>query len=145
MKLNKRQIKKRYPEITKQLADLEKRMINANKLHAKLLDLGIPGLWNPSHGLTSCTMGCTLNNLTGFKDERLTDILEKILSLDPTECSTSDYPNSLNRDYRFFFPGSIIVTVFAYVLDNSPTCRRVVVGERYVESRTEYEFALECD
>jgi hypothetical protein len=145
MKLTKRQFKKDFPDYAKQLDELQSRIAAAQELFVKLTNAGIPNIWTPSHSLTSCTMGVTLTNLTGFKDDRLVTVLDTVLSFDPEGCRSSDYPNNLNRDYRFDFPGSIIVCVYAYVVADSPTCRKVVVGEQYVEARTEYVFALECD
>jgi hypothetical protein len=67
----------------------------------------------------------------------LTDITEK----DNGKITTEDWATAVNRDFRFETK-EWRVCINAYVKDDSPTCRRIVVGTEMVE-RTIYEIA--CD
>jgi len=67
----------------------------------------------------------------------LTEITEK----DNGKITTEDWATAVNRDFRFETE-EWRVCINAYVKDDSPTCRRVVVGTEMVE-RTIYEIA--CD
>lgn len=83
----------------------------------------------------------SLYNLDSFKCEKLTEVLEYLLSLNPIESTTSQYAGSYNIDYYFEF-GYLRITVFAYVKHDSENCRRVVVGE---ETITQYKYEMVCD
>ena len=67
----------------------------------------------------------------------LTEITEK----DNGKITTEDWATAVNRDFRFETK-EWKVCINAYVKDDSPTCRRIVVGTEMVE-RTIYEIA--CD
>lgn len=67
----------------------------------------------------------------------LTEITEK----DNGKITTEDWATAVNRDFRFETE-NWRVCINAYVKDDSPTCRRIVVGTEMVE-RTIYEIA--CD
>ena len=67
----------------------------------------------------------------------LTEITEK----DNGKITTEDWATAVNRDFRFETK-EWRVCINAYVKDDSPTCRRIVVGTEMVE-RTIYEIA--CD
>lgn len=83
-----------------------------------------------------------LNNLDGFKDERLEAILWYLSTLDgERECKSSEYAQSLNRTYRFDF-GGFDVRVDATVRSDSPTCRKVVVSSELVKQDI---YAIQCD
>ena len=79
-------------------------------------------------------------NLESFKDDRLANVLG-YLSETMDNMKSEDWPQSLNRDYRFT-SSTHSVTVSAYVRDDSPTCRKVVVGS---ELRTVEKFEIVCD
>jgi hypothetical protein len=101
-----------------------------------------PGLLStPSASTERYSAYISKYNLESFKCEELTEILEFLLSLNPTETDTSQYASSYNTDYRFDFD-CIRITVFAYVKHDSPNCRRVVVGE---ETVTQYKYEMVCD
>jgi hypothetical protein len=92
---------------------------------------------------------CYLPNLDGFNDRKLTMILDSLLYVDGLEATkTSDYPNSLNRDFRFEFKygpawyEAIVVSIAAYVREDSPTCRKVLVG---TETKTVETYKIVCD
>jgi len=84
----------------------------------------------------------TLEDLESFKDDRLVSRLWYLSNLDGVrEPKSSDWAQSLNRDYRFDFDG-FSITISAYVKSDSPTCRKVVIG-----SKTEVinEYKIVCD
>jgi hypothetical protein len=83
-----------------------------------------------------------LNNLDGFKDERLEAILWYLSTLDGSrEPRSSEYAQALNRTYRFDFNG-FEVRVDAIVRSDSPTCRKVVVSSELVKQD---KYAIQCD
>lgn len=85
----------------------------------------------------------SLRQLQGLKDPRL----EKIITpfLDAPRSSCKDYPQYLNRDYIFDLPGGVVqVYIAAYVAEENPTCRRVLV-ERKVTPQVEEVYKLSCD
>ena len=80
--------------------------------------------------------------LDGFKDERLTKLLAKLIHADETK--TRDYAESLNRDFEFRFSvgetAEVQIVVQAYVKSDSPTCRKVLKSTKTeVVERKEYE------
>lgn len=83
-----------------------------------------------------------MNNLDGFKDERLESVLWYLSTLDgEREPRSSEYAQSLNRTYRFDFKG-FCVRVDATVRSDSPTCRKVVVSSELVKQD---KYAIQCD
>jgi hypothetical protein len=92
---------------------------------------------------------CYLPNLDGFTDRKLTMILDSLLYVNGLEpMQTTDYPNCLNRDFRFEFKygpswyETIVVSIAAYVREDSPTCRKVLVG---TETQTVEKYKIVCD
>ena len=82
-------------------------------------------------------------DLDSFKDKRFTNVLERFIDW---ETSTSDYTSGApNKDVRFdkWFEEpnvgrfSIVVTVMAYVKEDSPLCRIVTTGFKEEVVRTE--------
>lgn len=73
-------------------------------------------------------IGVTLFNLESFKCLQLETLLSTLNNIGDAKSST-DWPSSLNRDYKFDL-GYFDVSVSAYVRDDSPTCKRVVVGTK---------------
>jgi hypothetical protein len=97
--------------------------------------------------LYGARMTATMDGLEGFKDQRLCDTLGRLLDLGPTEDSTADFPDYMNRDFKFTFAGvlgNIELTLCAYVSTDSPTCRKVLtqVSTQVVEHKT---YELVCD
>ena len=83
-----------------------------------------------------------LENLDGFKDERLEAVLWYLSSLDgEREARSTEYAQLLNRTYRFQFNG-FTVRVDATVRSDSPTCRKVVVSSEVVKQD---KYAIQCD
>ena len=78
-----------------------------------------------------------MSNLDGFKDERLVDAIDRLMLCADWETETQDWAASLNRDFKFSVTttredGKRIwnhVTIAAYARSDSPTCRKVVVGQ----------------
>ena len=69
-----------------------------------------------------------LYSLESFKTLKLETILATLNNLGDAK-ATKDWPGSLNRDYKFDL-GFLDVNVSAYVREDSPTCKRVVVGTK---------------
>ena len=83
-----------------------------------------------------------LNNLDGFKDERLEAILWFLSTLDgEREAKSDEYAVALNRTYRFDF-GQFLVRVDATVRSDSPTCRKVLISSELVKQD---KYAIQCD
>ena len=83
-----------------------------------------------------------MENLDGFKDERLEAVLWYLSTLDGERDSRStEYAQLLNRTYRFQFDG-FTVRVDATVRSDSPTCRKVVVSSELVKQD---KYAIQCD
>lgn len=84
----------------------------------------------------------TMDQLESLKCQRLEMVLNGIMNLpDARVKGTSDWPNSLNRDYHFRV-ADISVTVAAYVRDDSPTCRKVLVR---TEMQPQNVYEIRCD
>jgi hypothetical protein len=84
----------------------------------------------------------TMHQLDSFKDNRLAAALWFLTSLDgQREVKTSDWAESLNRDYKFEFEGFDVI-ISAYVKSDSPTCRKVVIGTR---QEVVNEYKIVCD
>ena len=82
----------------------------------------------------------TLDNLESFKDAKLIAVLEYVSVF--TDTSTSkDWAQYLNRDFRFTSK-SVDVFIGAYVKEDSPTCRKVVIG---TELQTVEKYKIVCD
>ena len=82
----------------------------------------------------------SMRRLESFKDTRLTDFLDKLVAMDG-EMSSTDYASIMNRSFTCNF-SDFQVYIDAYVKDDSPTCRKVVIGTR-VEEVLDYEIV--CD
>lgn len=109
-------------------------------------------------GLYTVTVTVTLQNLDGFNAPRLMRALEPFAGPE-WKASTSDSPMSLNRDYRFTMPSphaadlsaqghafsdlELRVVICAYARNDSPTCRKVLVGKKR-RVTTEKVYAMEC-
>jgi len=87
----------------------------------------------------------TYYDLEGFKDLRLETTLEGLNFIGEIE-RTREYASVMNRDYIFRVPfadgTSMSVTVCAYVKEDSPTCRKIVVGQ---EIQTVDKYEIVCD
>jgi hypothetical protein len=96
---------------------------------------------------TSFTVALSLRGIEGFKCPALSAVLEYCNErCEPNSIGTSDWAESLNREFRFKltpeFGDNCTVTVNAYVKSDSPTCRKVVVGT-VIEEVKKYE--IQCD
>lgn len=81
-----------------------------------------------------------MRNLESFKDDRLVKVLS-YLSETMDDMKTEDWAQSVNRDFRFK-SGTHSVAISAYVREDSPTCRKVLVG---TELQTVEKFEIVCD
>ena len=86
------------------------------------------------------TVRAQLRDLESFKDAKLIAVLEYVSVF--TDTSTSkDWAAYLNRDFKFTSK-TIDVSIGAYVKEDSPTCRKVVVG---TEQQTIERYKIVCD
>ena len=79
-------------------------------------------------------------NLESFKDPKLVAILEYVSVFSDTSTS-KDWAQFLNRDFKFTSL-TIDIHIGAYVKDDSPTCRKVVIG---TELQTVEKYKIVCD
>jgi hypothetical protein len=86
----------------------------------------------------------SMYSLDSFKQSQLVSVLEylsdKTAELDGS-VNCEDYAASINRDFRFTTT-KWTASISAYVKDDSPTCRKVVIGTEMVE-KTKYQIV--CD
>ena len=82
----------------------------------------------------------SLYQLEGFKSLRLESVLWMLEEIGTLK-EQKEYPSCLNRDYKYEAHG-FQVRVCAYVKDDSPTCRKVVVG---TDTVTTPKYAIQCD
>ena len=82
----------------------------------------------------------SLSNLESFKCLELEVMLTTLMNIGEPG-NTSDWPSALNRDYKFKL-GAFDVVVSAYVRDDSPTCKRVVIG---TEMRQVDTYKIVCE
>lgn len=84
----------------------------------------------------------TMDRLESLKCQRLEMVLNGIINLPDAKATyTNDWPDSLNRDYHFTVAG-VNVTVAAYVRENSPTCRKVLIK---TEMKQQDVYEIRCD
>jgi len=100
----------------------------------------LPGSFTISLSCEKPVAYVRMYRLESFKDARLTDFLDKLVALE-AKMSSTDYASSLNRAFDCEF-SDFRVYIDAYVKDDSPTCRKVVVGTK-MEEVNEYEIV--CD
>lgn len=100
----------------------------------------LPGSFTISLSCEKPVAYVSMRRLESFKDSRLTDFLDKLVAMEG-EMSSTDYASIMNRSFTCNF-SDFQVYVDAYVKDDSPTCRKVVIGTR-VEEVLDYEIV--CD
>ena len=92
------------------------------------------------------TVSGSFYSIDSLKSPALIKVLSRFLDADLT--ATKDYAASLNRDYHFWFrlPEDewLRVRVCVYVRENSPTCRKVLVGSKDVVVH-EDQYQIVCD
>jgi hypothetical protein len=120
-----------------------------NAVKSKKLELRVKygRLFTDLPGSFSISLSCEkpvayvrMHRLESFKDARLTDLLDKLIALEG-DVSSTDYASIMNRSFTCNF-SDFQVYIDAYVKDDSPTCRKVVIGTR-VEEVLDYEIV--CD
>lgn len=106
-----------------------------------------PAYWSPEYASQDHLVSIliTARNLEGLKDPRL----EKLITpfLDAPESRSADYPAAMNRDYTFSYPageGKVTVSIAAYVKEENPTCRKILVERKTVTTLQEV-YKLACD
>ena len=132
----------------KQLQSARKQMMHIIKM---VCPKPIPSKWESKEYSITCRVDAVfskpdvclyLDNLDGFKDERLEAVLWYLSTLDgERQARSNEYAQILNRVYRFEFDG-FSVRVDATVRSDSPTCRKVVVSSELVKQD---KYAIQCD
>jgi hypothetical protein len=89
----------------------------------------------------SPTLRITVSGVPGFKDNRLASVLSMLMDQGFTESRTFESAEYLNREYSFT-RGDLDVEVNVYVASDSPTCRRIPVGEKTI---TQVQYEIQCD
>ena len=89
---------------------------------------------------TQPVFSINLYHLDGFKSLRLESVLWLLEEIGTLE-SQKEYASCLNRDYVYKVDGYKVM-LSAYVSDDSPTCRKIVVG---TETVTTPKYAIQCD
>jgi hypothetical protein len=82
-----------------------------------------------------------VSNVDGFKNEQVMAMFETMTDMGFESRKTHEYPEWLERNYPF---KRIDVTVAfdICVKSDSPTCRKVAIGE---ETVTQTKYAIQCD
>jgi hypothetical protein len=93
-------------------------------------------LWMSDEPVFSISMW----RLEGFKSLRLESILWLLEEIGTLE-EQKEYASCLNRDYTYKVDGYKVL-LSAYVKDDSPTCRKVVIG---TDTVTTPKYAIQCD
>lgn len=103
--------------------------------------------------VTGGSMHVTLrvDNLEGFKDERLAGILTTYEYLNPDKQTVNEFAQYYNKEFRFHWYDrtddgiglSVYVIVDATIKNDSSTCKRVVVGMSTPEPQPVYKMV--CD
>jgi hypothetical protein len=100
-------------------------------------------------GCGTVTVSCNMLALDSFKAPRLTRVLEQFCG-DEWRPETREWPSSLNMTYIFSMPSPAVdgltvrVKVDAYARNDSPTCKKVLVGKKRV-SHVEKTYRMECN
>lgn len=91
-----------------------------------------------------------VKDLDGFTDPRLEGILNSFEYLNPTHTEVSEYAGNLTKEFRYsydlqFNDGTItvIVEIDARVKDDSPTCRKEIVG--YTDPKPQPIYRIVCE
>lgn len=109
------------------------------------LDL-CPGTWNNTVYLT-----LTLENASGLNAEESLAVLEPFADLPAEPTRDSQYSSGVCRYYEFTLqsetgktPVRLVITVGINVRPDSPTCRKVLVGQELV-TRVEPRYEVVCE
>ena len=123
------------------LATLKAQRKSMSKVLISLEKIGVKDfLISTNVGDDKTSLFINMDDLESFKDPKLVAVLEYFSNL-ATEVESKDWPDYLNRDYRFI-SDTIDVKIGAYVKSDSPTCRKVLVG---TELKTVEKYEIVCD
>lgn len=138
-------------QYAKEAAYLRKNRTAISKITEMLHGCGYCNLGARVYGqVPRLTISGTINDLDGFKDERLISLLGRFTTVSEKE-TTEDYAENLGRSYTFEWVARInggdvqvTATIYSYVRGDSETCRKVLVGEteRVVTDRS---YKIICD
>ena len=126
-------------EMRKTISEVKSKKLELRVKYGRLFtDLG--GSFTISLSCEKPVAYVSMRRLESFKDARLTNFLDKLIAMDG-EMSSTDYASIMNRSFTCNF-SDFQVYVDAYVKDNSPTCRKVVIGTKMEEVK---EYEIVCD
>ena len=128
-------VKAHKKEISKLINLLDVNSSNSNEY----VSLDVWDSWKG--GKTKPYVRIHLYELDSFKCKKLSAILWALSCHGETEVKTTEFPNSINRDYDFDFE-NIRVQVCAFVGAESSTCKRIKIGEK---TQIVEEYAIQCD
>ena len=126
-------------EMRKTISEVKAKKLELRVKYGRLFT-DLPGSFSISLYCEKPVAYVRMSRLESFKDARLSDFLDKLIAMDG-EMSTTDYASIMNRAFTCNF-SDFQVYIDAYVKDDSPTCRKVVIGTR-VEEVLDYEIV--CD
>lgn len=126
-------------EMRKTINEVKSKKLELRVKYGRLFT-NLPGSFTISLSCEKPVAYVSMRRLESFKDTRLTDFLDKLVAMDG-EMSSTDYASIMNRSFTCNF-SDFQVYIDAYVKDNSPTCRKVVIGSK-IEEVLEYEIV--CD
>jgi methyl coenzyme M reductase subunit D len=126
-------------EMRKTVSEVKAKKLELRVKYGRLFT-DLPGSFTISLSCEKPVAYVIMRRLESFKDARLTDFLDKLVAMDG-EMSSTDCASIMNRSFTCNF-SDFQVYVDAYVKDNSPTCRKVLIGTKMEEVK---EYEIVCD
>lgn len=83
----------------------------------------------------------SVRNADGFKDDSLAMAMTYLMTVGFEIKRTHEYAECLNRDYTFD-RADMQLDLSVYVKEDSPTCRKIAIGE---ETIRQVKYKIECD
>jgi hypothetical protein len=83
----------------------------------------------------------SVRNASGFKDDSVSMAMLYLMTVGFETARTHDFAEALNREFTFS-RADMDVVLDVYVKDDSPTCRKVAIGE---ETIRQVKYKIECD
>lgn len=94
----------------------------------------------------------TIKGLSGLKDERLVALLTHFVNSNPSSERTTDYPATFSRQFSFRWDGTtestgtqLYIVITANFVEDSETCKRVIVGYREPSTEPTPIYEIQCD
>jgi hypothetical protein len=126
-------------EMRKTINEVKSKKLELRVKYGRLFT-DLPGSFTISLSCEKPVAYVVMRRLESFKDARLTNFLDKLVAMDG-EMSSTDCASIMNRSFTCNF-SDFQVYIDSYVKNDSPTCRKVLIGTR-VEEVLDYEIV--CD